>query len=161
MPHELRPRVLARTLAALVALFVLGLAVWPEPAPRPTGAWLDAAGLTPREVTIDGLRVRYVRAGSGPPLLLVHGILSSIYTWRDLLPLLAREHDVVALDLPGFGASDLPADLSGTSYPRVLLGLMDQLGLPRVSIVGHSLGGAVACLLAAERPERVERLALI
>jgi pimeloyl-ACP methyl ester carboxylesterase len=140
----------------------LSLAVlWPEAPARPTGAWLDAAGLTARYTTLEGLRVRYVRAGSGPPLLLVHGIVSSIDTWRDVLPLLAREHDVVALDLPGFGASDQPAGLSGLVYPKVLAGLMDQLGIPRASIVGHSLGGAAACLLAAERPERVDRLALL
>jgi pimeloyl-ACP methyl ester carboxylesterase len=146
----------------LLALGALSLAaLWPEAPARPTGAWLDAAGLTPRYTTIGGLRVRYVRGGSGPPLLLVHGILSSIYTWRDLLPLLAREHDVVALDLPGFGASDQPVGLSGSVYPGVLLGLMGEIGIQRAEIVGHSLGGAVACLLAAEHPERVERLVLV
>jgi 4,5:9,10-diseco-3-hydroxy-5,9,17-trioxoandrosta-1(10),2-diene-4-oate hydrolase len=105
--------------------------------------------------------VRYVRGGSGPTVLLVHGILSSIFTWRDLLPRLARHHDVVALDLPGFGASDQPADLSGELYPAVLLRLMERLAIPRAAIVGHSLGGAAACMFAAQHPERVERLALI
>lgn len=124
-------------------------------------AWLDAAGLPSRYATLEGLRVRYVRGGSGPPVLLVHGILSSIYTWRDLLPLLTRQHEVVALDLPGFGASDQPADLSGEVYPTVLLRLMERLAIPRAAIVGHSLGGAAASVLAAQHPERVERLVLI
>jgi pimeloyl-ACP methyl ester carboxylesterase len=161
--RTLKPRVLARTLPVLLALGVLALAaaLWPEPPPRATGAWLHAAGLTPRDATIDGLRVRYVRAGSGPSVLLVHGILSSIFTWRELLPRLARDHDVVALDLPGFGASDQPADLSGELYPAVLLQLMERLAIPRAAIVGHSLGGAAACMFAALHPERVERLVLI
>lgn len=154
-------RSLTRTLLILALGALTLAALWPEPAPRTTGAWLEAAVVTPRFTTIDGMRVRYVRSGSGPPVLLVHGILASIYTWRELLPVLAREHDVVALDLPGFGASDQPAGLSGLVYPSVLIGLMDQLGIPRATIVGHSLGGAAACLLAAEQPERVERLALI
>jgi pimeloyl-ACP methyl ester carboxylesterase len=143
-------------------LGVLALAAfWPEPPASATGAWLDAAGVTPRDTTIEGMRVRYVRSGAGPPVLLVHGIVSSIYTWRELLPVLARHHDVVAHDLPGFGASDQPANLSGEIYPNVLLRLMEQLAIPRAAIVGHSLGGAAACMFAAQHPERVERLVLI
>jgi pimeloyl-ACP methyl ester carboxylesterase len=161
-PPGTRRRLLARTLPFVLALGVLALAaLWPEPPPRATGAWLDAAGVTPRDTTIEGMRVRYVRSGAGPPVLLVHGILSSIYTWRDLLPRLALHHDVVALDLPGFGASDQPANLSGEMYPNVLLRLMERLAIPRAAIVGHSLGGAAACMFAAQHPERVERLVLI
>jgi pimeloyl-ACP methyl ester carboxylesterase len=150
------PRPRARLLLLALLLALASLALWPEPAPGPTGAWLAAAGLEPR-----GLRVRYVRAGSGPPLLLVHGTAASIDTWRDLLPELAQRYEVVALDLPGFGASDQPADLSGAAYPGVLLALMDRLELTRAVLVGHSLGGAVATLVAAQHPERVERLVLI
>lgn len=126
-----------------------------------TGAWLARAGLEARRAEVDGQALRYVRAGSGPPLVLVHGFASSLYTWSEILPALARSHDVVALDLPGFGGSDQPADLRWPALPRAVLGLMDRLGLPRATIVGHSLGGAVALTLAAGAPRRVERLVLV
>ncbi len=152
---------------ALVALFgAAGLAlalllVLPETAPGPTGGWLQAAGLEPRYETIRGHRIRYVRAGSGPAVVLLHGFASSIYTWKDVLPALARDHDVVALDLPGFGQSDQPPQLDAAEFPDVVIGLMDRLGLEQASVVGNSLGGATAVGIAAARPERVEALVLL
>ena len=94
-------------------------------------------------------------------MVLLHGFASSIYTWKDVLPALARDHDVVALDLPGFGESDQPADLDGALFPALVLGLMDRLGLARAALVGNSLGGAIAVAVAAARPERVTALVLI
>ena len=105
--------------------------------------------------------MRYVRTGSGPPVVLLHGFASSLYTWKDVLPALAASHDVVAIDLPGFGGSSIPRPLQGASYPGVVLAVMDHLGLRRASLVGNSLGGSVAVAVAAEHPERVDRLVLI
>lgn len=122
---------------------------------------MAAARVEARFETIEGLRVRYVRAGSGAAVVLLHGLASSIYSWKDVLPALARDHDVIALDLPGFGGSDQPADLDAAVYPRIVLGLMDRLGVARASLVGHSLGGAVAVTVAGETRQRVERLALL
>ncbi len=122
---------------------------------------MAGAGVEARFETIDGLRVRYVRAGSGPTVVLLHGLASSIYSWKEVLPALARDHDVVALDLPGFGGSEQPADLNATIYPGLVLGLMDRLGVARTSLVGHSLGGAVAVSVAVKAGERIERLALL
>ncbi len=141
--------------AALAALLVR------EPAPGPVGGWMTRAGLTPAFVDLGGLRVRYVRAGSGPPVILLHGFASSLYTWKDVLPALAAEHDVVVIDLPGFGGSGIPRPLEGASYPGVVLAVMDRLGLARASLVGNSLGGSVAVAVAALRPDRVERLIVI
>ena len=91
---------------------------------------------------------------------MLHGFASSIYTWKDEIPALARDHEVVALDLPGFGWSDQPADLSFALYPRVVVGLLDELGLARASLVGNSLGGATSVDVAVHHPERVLSLVL-
>jgi pimeloyl-ACP methyl ester carboxylesterase len=117
--------------------------------------------MSPQLQTVDGVRLRYVRAGAGPAVVLLHGFASSIVTWRDVVPALARGHDVVAVDLPNFGGSEVRADLPPSAYPRLVVGLMDRLGLDRASLVGNSLGGGAAVLVAAHRPERVDHLVLI
>jgi pimeloyl-ACP methyl ester carboxylesterase len=150
--------VLAVLLLALLGY--AGLRRYDAP-PSPPGAWLVALGLQARFAVVDGVRVRYLRTGEGPPVMALHGFASSIYTWKDVLPALSPAHEVVALDLPGFGWSDQPKDLTFDLYPRVVLGLMDALGIAKASLVGNSLGGAVAAVVAVERPARVERLVLI
>lgn len=155
----MRRRVLGGGLLLLAALGVW--LSWPPPAPGPVGGWMAQAGVAPRYETLGGARVRYVRRGSGPPVVLLHGFASSIYTWKDVLPALAEAHDVVAVDLPAHGGSDVPAELPASLYPQVVVGLLDRLGLPRATLVGNSLGGAVAVVVAARHPERVDRLALL
>jgi pimeloyl-ACP methyl ester carboxylesterase len=152
-----------RVLAVLVLVGLVGflaLRRYDRP-PSPAGRWLLSLGLEERFATIGGVRVRYLRTGRGPAVLLIHGLASSIYTWKDEILPLARGHEVVALDLPGFGESDQPPDLTFDLFPRVVLGLLDQLGIPRASLVGNSLGGAVASVVAAQQPARVDRLVLI
>lgn len=122
---------------------------------------MAADGVEARYETVDGLRLRYVRKGSGPTLLLLHGFSSSIYTWKDALPRLAADHDVIAMDLPGFGGSSVPDHLDGETEVRAVTGLLDRLGITRTSIAGNSLGGAFAVALAARQPARVDRLVLI
>lgn len=149
-------------LALLVFLLAgLGVFLWPEAPPGPTGQWLVVQGLSPRIESVEGVEVRYVRTGQGSPVVLIHGFASSIYTWKDAIPVLAREHAVVALDLPGFGGSGIPQHLTPALYARVVPALIDRLGLAQVDLVGHSLGGAVAAVLAARQPERVRRLVLV
>jgi pimeloyl-ACP methyl ester carboxylesterase len=143
--------------AAVLAVLVLS----PEPAPGPTGAWLTAAGLEPAFDTVRGRRIRYVRAGSGPTVVLLHGLASSLYTWKDVVPGLARSHDVIALDFPGFGGSEQPSDLDADELPGIVVGLLDRLGLARTALVGNSLGGAVAVSAAATHGERVSALVLL
>lgn len=150
-----------RAIVLALLLVLAALLLWPEAPPGPTGAWMQGAGLQPRFETLAGHRVRFVRAGSGPAVVLIHGFGSSIFTWRDVLPALAKDRDVVALDLPGFGGSDQPADLAADLFPAVVTGLMERLGLARASLVGNSMGGAVAVQLATATPERVERLVLV
>jgi len=152
----------SRLLAVLVAASLLWwLAARFDRPPVPPGRWLVAAGLEPREAEVGGRRIRYVRVGAGSPVLLVHGFASSLYTWKDVLPGLARDHDVVALDLPGFGWSEQPHDLSFADFPGAVLGLMDTLGLDRAALVGNSLGGAAVAAVAARDPGRVSALVLV
>ena len=150
-----------RAVVVLLLFLALAVALRREPTPAHIGAWMPAAGLAPTFETVDGVRLRYVRAGSGPAVVLVHGFASSIVTWRDVMPALARTHDVVAVDLPGFGDSEIRPGLPPSAYPRLLLGLLDRLSIPRASLVGNSLGGGVALVVAATHPDRVDRLVLI
>ena len=147
--------------AASAALLLAAVFFWPAAAPGPTGQWMGAAGLTPRFVEAEGLRLRYVRHGQGPSVLLLHGFSSSLFTWKDVLPELARTHDVIALDLPGHGGSDIPASLTPELLARVVPEVLDRLGVARASFVGNSLGGAVSIAVAARVPARVDRLVLI
>jgi pimeloyl-ACP methyl ester carboxylesterase len=155
----------ARRKAAIVlllAVFVIAVLVARgEAPPSPPGLWWKKAGVEPRYEDLAGVRVRYVRRGQGPALVLLHGFASSLYTWADVIPALAQDHDVIALDFPGFGGSDIPSDLSPALYPATVLELMHRLGVSRATLVGNSLGGAVAVVLAARHPARVRRLALI
>jgi pimeloyl-ACP methyl ester carboxylesterase len=112
--------------------------------------------------TIHGYRRAFVHVGKGPALLLIHGIGDSSETWRNLIPLLARTHTVVAPDLLGHGSSDKPrADYSVAGYANAMRDLLSVLGVERASVVGHSLGGGVAMQFAYQYPDRCERLVLV
>ncbi|MGQ0463771.1 MAG: alpha/beta fold hydrolase [Sporichthyaceae bacterium] len=101
-------------------------------------------------------------AGSGPAVLLVHGIGDSSQTWRHLIPELAKNHTVIAPDLLGHGQSDRPrADYSVAAYACGMRDLLSVLEIETASVVGHSLGGGVAMQFAYQFPERCERLVLV
>lgn len=113
-------------------------------------------------MSIDGVRVRYVDQGSGPAVVLIHGFASSLETWTAVIPALVQSgHRVIALDLRGFGWTDRPpGDYSSEAQARLVLGLLDQLGVDRAAFVGHSYGAGVTLRLTLIAPERVERIAL-
>ncbi|HEX5253185.1 MAG TPA: alpha/beta fold hydrolase [Mycobacterium sp.] len=113
-------------------------------------------------VPLKGGAISYTQAGSGPVVLLIHGLGGTRRTWKHLIPGLARTHTVIAPDLPGHGLSDPPAaDYSLGTHACAMRDLLLTLGHPRASIVGHSLGGGVALQLAYQFPERIERVVLI
>ena len=114
-------------------------------------------------VELHGHRLTYRRFGSGPVLLLVHGITNSSASWRPVLRRLAYAgFTVVAPDLPGHGGSERQrGDHSLGAHASILRDMLQVLGLPRVTVVGHSLGGGVAMVFSYQFPERVERLALV
>ena len=99
--------------------------------------------------------------GTGPPLILLHGLAGSARWWSRNIPELSRSFRVIAIDLPGFGASPRAHRLELDGIVDQLAGTMDALGLDRASVIGHSMGGLIAGGLAADRPERVERLVLV
>jgi pimeloyl-ACP methyl ester carboxylesterase len=106
--------------------------------------------------------VRYVDAGSGMPLLLMHGLGGAIESWTNNIDALAKEMRVVALDLPGFGYSDKPK-MSYTIkfYVDFVASFVKKLGIAPAAIVGSSLGGHVTCELGITRPEIASRLVVV
>jgi pimeloyl-ACP methyl ester carboxylesterase len=117
---------------------------------------------SPQFISIHGHQVAYRAAGDGSVVLLIHGIAGSSTTWRRALPLLARNHAVVAPDLLGHGESAKPrGDYSLGAYASGIRDLMTALGHERATIVGHSLGGGIAMQFAYQFPERCERLVLV
>lgn len=111
---------------------------------------------------IHGYRRAFIHTGHGPALLLIHGIGDSSETWRGVIPRLAEHFTVIAPDLLGHGRSDKPrADYSVAAYANAMRDLISVLGVDRVTVVGHSLGGGVAMQFAYQYPERCERMVLV
>jgi pimeloyl-ACP methyl ester carboxylesterase len=115
-----------------------------------------------RHATIHGHRVAYRLAGSGPPIVLIHGITASSSVWELVGPRLARHHTVLAPDLIGHGQSAKPrGDYSMGAFASGVRDLVLWLDLGPATVVGHSLGGGVAMQFAYQFPQRTERLALV
>jgi pimeloyl-ACP methyl ester carboxylesterase len=131
--------------------------------PLGRSAWLDVDWHEHQHWTIiNDSPVNVVELGEGPPLLLVHGLSGSWPNWLEQIPVFARTHRVIAVDLPGFGQSPMPAErISISGYARTLDALLGTLGLDAAAVVGNSMGGFVAAELAIGFPQRVERLALV
>lgn len=114
------------------------------------------------KLVTNGTTIHFRIAGSGSPIVLVHGWLGTSYHWRKLTPLLAQHHTVVALDVRGYGESDKPyARYDGRTIAEDILGMMRQLGLERPVIVGHDMGALPALLLCAENPDAVSGLVYV
>ena len=116
-----------------------------------------------RRILVEGHEIACVDEGSGPPVLLIHGIPTRREMWRKIIPVLAKHRRVIAPDLLNYGASDKPAsaDVSINAQQRIMIGLLDALGIARADVVAHDIGGGVAQLMAVNRPERISRLVLI
>lgn len=116
-----------------------------------------------RHVTLHGHDVGFRMAGEGPAILLIHGMAGSSRTWRDVMPLLARDYTVIAPDLLGHGESAKPmGDYSLGAHASGLRDLLaGALGIDHATLVGQSLGGGVAMQLAYQHPELCDRLVLV
>jgi pimeloyl-ACP methyl ester carboxylesterase len=118
-----------------------------------------------RDVAARGARIRFVEAGDGPPLVLVHDYLASRVAWDDVLWRLAERFHVIAPDLPGFGESEKPPPsryrYDFDAFSESLVDLASAMGLVRLSLCGHAMGGAVALTLAATYAHFVDKLVLV
>jgi pimeloyl-ACP methyl ester carboxylesterase len=124
----------------------------------------DSTGnqLPHRLVEVQGLSTYVVDAGEGPPIVLIHGYGDTADGWRRVVPGLLRDHRVIALDVPPFGRSDeIRSKALIDFYKGFFPEFFDKMGLDRATVIGHSLGGAIALHLTLERPDLVERLGLI
>jgi pimeloyl-ACP methyl ester carboxylesterase len=155
--------------AALVGSVLVQSAATSEPAPTPTGpgSVSGAPNLPPgftktftsRYINANGLRMHAVIGGDGPPLLLIHGWPQTWYAWRLVMPALARDFQVIAVDQRGIGLTDKPAGGYDTgSQANDMVALMQALGHQRFAVYGTDTGMPIAYALAADHPGRVERL---
>jgi pimeloyl-ACP methyl ester carboxylesterase len=130
--------------------------------------WLDVDWRAhQRWVILDGRPVNTIELGpdepkQSQPIVFVHGLSGSWPNWLEQLPVLARRHRVLTLDLPGFGHSPMPAgEISIAGYARLLDQLLQERGIDGAVVVGNSMGGFIGAELASAFPERVERLVLV
>lgn len=127
--------------------------------------WRQVAwGAHLHEATVMARGVRYVDIGAGgdAPIVFIHGLSGRWQNWLENIPFFARERRVVALDLPGFGGSEMPAERSSiTLYARVVDELCEQLGIASAVLVGNSMGGFTAAEVALRHPSRVARMVLV
>jgi pimeloyl-ACP methyl ester carboxylesterase len=143
-------------------------------ATEPDAAALDAYGPVGRSEWMDinwGEHLRWVRVqdrwmnvldyGEGPPVIFIHGLSGCWQNWLENIPYFARDHRVIAVDLPGFGQSEMPVEpISISGYADTIDVLMTELGIDSAQIVGNSMGGFIGAELAIQHPARVERLVL-
>jgi pimeloyl-ACP methyl ester carboxylesterase len=123
---------------------------------------MEMDAIEPRTISLHGRQLRFVEMGSGPVLLMIHGMAGTYEGWNAVIEPLARRHTVIAPDLPGHGGSEPGAgDYSLGSHAAGLRDLLLRLGHDRATLVGHSLGGGIAMQFAYQFPEITERLALV
>jgi pimeloyl-ACP methyl ester carboxylesterase len=114
-----------------------------------------------RWVRVEDRWMNVLDYGDGPPLLFIHGLSGCWQNWLENIPYFARHHRVIAMDLPGFGQSEMPAEpISMKGYAATIDALMTELGIDSAQIVGNSMGGFIGAELAIQHPARVERLVL-
>ena len=153
-----------RSLLAAIGAVVLLFWLWTPDKPRTE---LEARYLAaPGDMVQVGawrLHVRDSGPKAGPPVLMLHGFGASLHTWDVWAQALSATHRVIRVDLPGHGLSepDPANDYTDTRSLAMLRALLDQLGVARASIVGHSIGGRIAWTFAARHPERTDRLVLV
>lgn len=149
-------KTLSRALLTFVAILVIGIA---------TNATILAQGrivIQDRFASVNGVRLHYLVAGKGEPVILLHGYAENSHMWRPLIPELAKTHTVIAPDLRGFGQSSKPiGGYEKKSMAQDIHALAISLGIRRAVVVGHDIGLMVAYAYAAQYPSEVDRIVLM
>ena len=115
-----------------------------------------------RWVNVQDRWMNVVDIGSGPPVIFIHGLSGCWQNWLEQIPLFARDHRVIAVDLPGFGHSEMPVEqISISGYADAIDELMEKLDIDAARIVGNSMGGFIGAEMAIQHPARIERLVLV
>ncbi len=124
---------------------------------------LRSSGASAGEVQVDGVTMPYLACGSGPAVLMVHGFGADKETWLITARALARNHRVLMMDLPGFGAAgDVPSERgSAKAQAAAVVGFADRMGHHRFHIAGNSMGGGISLRVSHDYPERVRSMTLI
>ena len=151
--------VLVVLIATVAISYLVEAARSQSTAPTQLG-WAPAVPV--RYVDVDGLRLRYITAGEGPPLVLLHTLRTQLDMFQKVVPALATRFRVYALDYPGHGYSDIPkATYSAEFFVTTVAHALDQLDVRDAVVVGESIGGSIALLLAARHNPRVRRVVAI
>jgi pimeloyl-ACP methyl ester carboxylesterase len=131
-------------------------------APKPPERLPWAPDIPIRYITVNGLRLRYIVTGQGPTLVLLHTLRTQLDMFQKVVPKLAQRFQVYALDYPGHGYSDIPrVDYTADFFVTTVAQFLDQLGIEDATLLGESIGGTIALLLAARGNPRVRRVVAI
>jgi pimeloyl-ACP methyl ester carboxylesterase len=131
--------------------------------PSGRSEWLDVDWRRHQKwIDVAGAPVNVIDIGEGDPIVFIHGLSGAWVNWLENIPHFAREHRVIAMDLPGFGHSPMPSEkVSISGYGRIVDELLDTLGIDRAVIVGNSMGGFIGAEVAIQFGTRVEKLVLV
>jgi pimeloyl-ACP methyl ester carboxylesterase len=157
-------------LFALIVFVAVGVGIWlvsllvealrPEPKPPANLRW--APNIPIQAIEIGGNRLRYVKTGTGPALVLLHTLRTQLDLFEKAVPELSKHFTVYALDYPGHGYSDIPAArYDAAFFVKVVEGFLDKLDLRDVTLAGVSIGGSIALIIASRRKPRVARIVAI
>ncbi len=151
-----------------IALIVLVAAIAPVPisyavealrkAPKPPDRLAWAPDVPVRYIEVDGVKLRYIATGDGPPLVLLHTLRTQLDMFQKIIPALAQHFRVYALDYPGHGFSDIPAmEYGREKFVSAVEGFLEALDIKDAVVAGESIGGTIALLLAARHNARVKK----
>jgi pimeloyl-ACP methyl ester carboxylesterase len=149
----------------VLVLLVLFFILFPKVYKKDTMTYEDAVAKWAKGkfVTVDNKKVHYLEQGEGKPVILIHGFLYHTVMWKKNIEDLAKKFKVYAIDLWGWGYSERLKDLnySFEGYAKQIVGFMDALKIPKASLVGQSMGGGISVYVAANFPDRVDKLILV
>ena len=116
-----------------------------------------------RWAEVNGIRISYIETGRGDPIIFIHGLAGCADNFDPLIEDLSKDYRCIVLDLPGYGNSEARPEFPYTTkfFAETVVGLMDELGIDKAAVLGHSMGGQTAAYMAIHFPERVDKLVLV